>query len=98
MGATIVIAGPNHRAGAGLWIVVDDHGTAQRKPPRDDPRIAFGVRTQLDQTVLSKSRPGANKSDGLRRSSRGHLCSLCGRDYLPFLSFLSFFLPANLLS
>jgi uracil-DNA glycosylase family 4 len=33
------VAGRNHRAGAGLWIVGDDHGTAQRKSPRDDPRI-----------------------------------------------------------
>ena len=40
-----MFAGRNNRAGAGLWIVGDDHGTAQRKSPRDDPRVVGDQRS-----------------------------------------------------
>lgn len=46
---------------------------------------------------LSRSRLPADKKDGPWRSSRGHPRSLAW-GYLPFLSFLSFFLPANFVS
>jgi hypothetical protein len=58
----------------------------------------LAVWAPLGQTKLSRSGLGANKSDGPWRSSRGHRRSLGRRGYLPFLSFLIFFLLANLVS
>ena len=64
-----------------------------------DLDLAFApssVAASFGRTELARSGQGANKSDGPRRSSWGHRC--WGRGYLPFLSFLSFFLPAKLVS
>jgi hypothetical protein len=49
--------------------------------------MVLGVRALLGQTTLSRSGLGANNSDGPSFSSRGHLCSLSGRGFLPFLPF-----------
>jgi hypothetical protein len=42
----------------------------------------------------ARDRKPADKSDGPRSSSGGHRCSVIATGYLPFLSFLSFFLSA----
>ena len=79
----------------GAVIVCD--GTAQWKSPRDDPRVVQRW-APLGHTALSRSGLGANRvmASGVHPGAIG--AHLCGRGYLPFLSFLSFFLPANLVS
>jgi hypothetical protein len=79
---------------AGLVLLVGHlaligQGIARRTPSAHDVGV-FGA--TLGETKLPRSGLGFDRSDGPWVSSRGHRCSLSERSYLPFLSFLFFFL------